>query len=240
LDCDYVEQNPDVAPGQYILITVSDTGCGISPENLGHVFDPFFTTKEVGKGTGLGLSMVYGFAKQSKGHIKIVSALGQGTSVKLYLPKADRTGETGIHRPISTDDPRGTEVILLVEDDKALREFATSVLVDLGYQVLEAANGREAMGIIEKRTDIDLLFTDIVMPGGLNGIELGLAASKLNLKLKVLYCSGYAQSAVLNEALLDKEVQFLSKPYTLRELARKVRVALTGSSSSHEREGADA
>jgi PAS domain S-box-containing protein len=240
LDSDYAEQNPDVAPGQYILIIVSDTGSGISPENLSHVFDPFFTTKEVGQGTGLGLSMVYGFAKQSKGHIKIDSMLGRGTTIKLYLPKTSRTSETANRSSTSINESRGSEVILLVEDDKAVREFATSVLVDLGYRVLEAANGREAMGILEKGADIDLLLTDIVMPCGLNGIELGLAASKLNLKLKVLYCSGYAQSAVLNEALLGKGVQFLSKPYTLRELATKVRIALTESSSSPAQEGANA
>jgi len=240
LDSDYAEQNPDVFPGKYILITVKDTGCGISTENLGHVFDPFFTTKEVGKGTGLGLSMVYGFAKQSKGHIKIDSALGRGTTVRLYLPETDQTSETPKQTPSSINQPRGSEVILLVEDDKALREFASSLLIDLGYQVLEATNGEEALGIIENRPDIDLLFTDIVMPGGLNGIELGLKARKLNLKLKVLYCSGYAQNAVLNEALLDKEVQLLSKPYTLRELARKVRGALTESASPLERESEDA
>jgi len=239
-DADHAEQNPDVSPGQYIQITVSDTGCGISPEDLGRVFDPFFTTKEVGKGTGLGLSMVYGFANQSKGHIRIDSALGRGTTVKLYLPKTDQTRETKKQRPASISDPRGTEVILLVEDDKALRDFATSLLADLGYQVLEAVNGVEALRIIKTRSDIDLLFTDIVMPGGLNGLELGLEAVRLNPKLKVLYCSGYTQSAVLHEALLNKEVHVLSKPYTLRELASEVRGALTGDSPWRERKGSDA
>jgi nitrogen-specific signal transduction histidine kinase/CheY-like chemotaxis protein len=240
LDSDYAEQNPGVAPGQYILITVSDTGCGIAPENLGRVFDPFFTTKEVGKGTGLGLSMVYGFAKQSNGHIKINSELGHGTSVKLYLPRPDRMTKTADQYPSSTVDLRGSEVILLVEYDKALREFATSELVNLGYQVLEAENGREALEIIKERPDIDLLLTDLLMPGGLNGRELGLKACKLNSKLKMLYCSGYAEGAGLKEGLLDKEAQFLSKPYTRRELARKIRGVLTESSSPYEKEGPNA
>jgi PAS domain S-box-containing protein len=240
LDSDYAEQNPDVAPGQYIQITISDTGCGISPENLGRVFDPFFTTKEVGKGTGLGLSMVFGFAKQSKGHIKIYSALGRGTTVKLYLPKISQMSETANRYPISIDDLRGSEVILLVEDDKALREFAMSLLVDLGYRVIEAASGKDALGVIGERADIDLLLTDIVMPSGVNGLELGLEAGKLNPKLKVLYCSGYARSAVFNETLLDTEIQFLSKPYTMRELARKIRGVLTESSSPLEGEGSNA
>jgi PAS domain S-box-containing protein len=240
LDSDYAEQNADVTPGQYILITVSDTGCGISPENLGRVFDPFFTTKEVGKGTGLGLSMVYGFAKQSKGHIKIYSELGHGTSIKLYLPKTNPTSETADQSKTSIVDLHGTEVILLVEDDKALREFARSQLVNLGYRVLEAANGREALGIIGQRADIDLLLTDVVMPGGLNGRDLGLEACKLNPKLKVLYCSGYAESAVLNEGLLDKEVQFLSKPYTRRELAKRIRFMLSEGTFPQEEEGSNA
>ena len=234
LDSAYAEQNPDVAPGQYILITISDTGCGIAPENLGRVFDPFFTTKEVGKGTGLGLSMVYGFAKQSNGHIKIYSELGHGTSVKLYLPKLNHMNETADKYPSSIVDLHGSEIILLVEYDKALREFATSELVNLGYRVLEAENGIEALRIMEDRADIDLLFTDLVMPGGLNGRELGLKACKLNSKLKVLYCSGYAEGAGLKEGLLDKEVRFLSKPYTRRELARKIRGVLTESSFPSE------
>ena len=237
LDSEYAEQNPDVTPGQYIMIAVSDNGCGIAPENLGRVFDPFFTTKEVGKGTGLGLSMVYGFAKQSQGHIKIYSELGQGTSVKLFLPKTNRISETANRPQPPTADLRGSEVILLVEDDIALREFAKSQLVDLGYRVVEATNGRDALRIIGARADIDLLLTDIVMPGGMNGRELGMEACKLRPKLKVLYCSGYAEHAVLHEGLLDKDVQFLGKPYTRRELARRIRSLLAECSSPIIEEG---
>jgi len=226
LETDYAEQNPGVEAGPYILIAVSDTGCGIAPENLGRVFDPFFTTKEVGKGTGLGLSMVYGFAKQSKGHIKIYSELGHGTTVKLYLPQSGPASEPVSQSSTSIVDLSGSELILLVEDDNSLREFAHSQLLSLGYRVLDAANGREALSIIAERADIDLLLTDIVMPGGMNGRELGTEALKLNPRLKVLYCSGYADKAILNEGLLDRNVQFLSKPYTRKELARRIRCVL--------------
>jgi signal transduction histidine kinase len=229
LDADYAAENPDVTPGQYIMIAVSDTGCGISSKNLSRVFDPFFTTKEVGKGTGLGLSMVYGFAKQSLGHIKIYTELGHGTSVKLYLPRTEGKSEQSSESPTTFADLRGSEVILLVEDDAPLREFAKSELVNLGYQVLEAENGKDALKIVAERADIDLLFTDIVMPGGMNGRELGLEALRLNPKLKVLYSSGYAENAILHEGLLDKDVQFLGKPYARRELATRIRGILNGS-----------
>jgi PAS domain S-box-containing protein len=236
LDSDYADQNPEVTPGQYILVAVTDTGCGISPENLSRVFEPFFTTKEVGKGTGLGLSMVYGFIKQSQGHVKIYSEPGQGTSVKLYLPKSSQKGEPFRQDQMSVADLRGSEVVLLVEDNAPVREFAKSQLVSLGYQVLEAANGKDALKILEERADVDLLFTDIIMPGGMNGRELGLEACRIYSKLKVLYCSGYAENAILHEGLLDKDVQFLSKPYTRRELAAKIRRVLTGNQIPFEGE----
>jgi PAS domain S-box-containing protein len=228
LDTNYAEQNPEVISGQYILIAVSDTGSGISPENLDRVFDPFFTTKEVGKGTGLGLSMVYGFAKQSRGHVKIYSEPGRGTSVKLYLPMANQQSEPAAQTHTLIADLHGSEVVLLVEDNESVREFAKSQLITLGYQVLEAANGKGALKILVQRADIQLLFTDIVMPGGLNGRELALEACRINPKLKVLYSSGYAENAILHEGLLDKDVQFLSKPYTRRELAARIRELLTG------------
>jgi CheY-like chemotaxis protein len=236
LDSDYADQNPEVTPGQYILVAVTDTGCGISPENLSRVFEPFFTTKEVGKGTGLGLSMVYGFIKQSQGHVKIYSEPGQGTSVKLYLPKSSQKGEPFRQDQMSVADLRGSEVVLLVEDNAPVREFAKSQLVSLGYQVLEAANGKDALKILGERADVDLLFTDIIMPGGMNGRELGLEACRIYPKLKVLYCSGYAENAILHEGLLDKDVQFLSKPYTRRELAAKIRRVLTGNQIPFEGE----
>ena len=240
LDSSYAEQNADVTPGQYILIAVSDTGCGISRENLSRVFDPFFTTKEVGKGTGLGLSMVYGFAKQSHGHVKIYSEPGQGTSVKLYLPQADPECEPSNQEATLIANLQGSEVILLVEDNAPVREFAKSQLLYLGYRVLEAANSKDALAVLRRHQDIDLLFTDVVMPGGLNGRELALEARKIYPSLKVLFCSGYAESAVLHLGLLDEHVQLLNKPYSRLQLARKIREMLTESQSANEEEGRNA
>jgi len=229
LDADYAGQNPDVQPGEYILLAVSDTGAGISPENLEHVFDPFFTTKEVGKGTGLGLSMVYGFAKQSGGHVKIYSEVGLGTSVKLYLPQANERSEEPDQYPASADDLRGSEVILLAEDNESVREFAKAQLEHLGYRVLEAANGAEALAVLRDHAEIDMLFTDMVMPGGMNGHELAQEACRRRPALKVLYCSGYAENAILHQGLPDKDVDLLSKPYTRLELARRIRRVLNRS-----------
>jgi PAS domain S-box-containing protein len=237
LDSSYAELNPDVAPGQYILVAVSDTGCGISPENLRRVFDPFFTTKEVGKGTGLGLSMVYGFVKQSQGHVEIYSEPGEGTSVKLYLPKADQEGEPSDQEATLIADLHGSEFILLVEDNSPVREFAKTQLLYLGYRVLEAANGKDALAILREHPEIDLLFTDVVMPGGLNGRELAHEARKLYPALKVLFCSGYAESAILHLGLVDEDVQLLNKPYSRLQLARRIRGILTASPSAPEEEG---
>jgi PAS domain S-box-containing protein len=237
LDSSYAELNPDVAPGQYILVAVSDTGCGISPENLSRVFDPFFTTKEVGKGTGLGLSMVYGFVKQSQGHVEIYSEPGEGTSVKLYLPKADQESEPSNQEATLIADLHGSEFILLVEDNAPVREFAKTQLHYLGYRVLEAANGKDALKILREHQDIDLLFTDVVMPGGLNGRELAVEARKLYPALKVLFCSGYAESAILHLGLLDEDVQLLNKPYSRLQLARRIRGILTACQSAPEEEG---
>jgi signal transduction histidine kinase len=227
LDADYAAENPEVVPGEYILIAVSDTGCGISQENLRRVFDPFFTTKDVGKGTGLGLSMVYGFVKESQGHIKIYSEPGHGTSVKIYLPQASQKSEPVEVRPVPVEDLRGSETILLVEDNDPVREFAKSQLVELGYRVLEATNGKDALEVIRAHRNIQLLFTDMVMPGGMNGRELAQEALKANPALKVLYSSGYAENAVLHQGLPDKVARLLSKPYTRQDLAKRIRGALS-------------
>lgn len=227
LDSGYADQNLDVTPGQYVAVVVSDTGCGISAENQARVFDPFFTTKGVGQGTGLGLSMVYGFAKQSQGHVKIYSEVGCGTSVSLYLPKSAAATEPVSESSELIDDLGGPETILLVEDNTAVLEFAQSQLVDLGYRVLVATNGKEALQVIRENADIDLLFTDVVMPGGMNGRELAMEASRLKPELNLLYCSGYAENAIVHQGLLDKGVQLLQKPYTRLQLARMIRRALT-------------
>ncbi len=225
LDQHYADRSTEVTPGAYVLVAVSDTGRGIAPEHLPHVFEPFFTTKEKGKGSGLGLSMVYGFVKQSRGHVTIYSEPGRGTTVKLYLP---RTVEevAGYETDIEGAWRGGNETILLVEDDEAVRHFARQQLTSLGYRVLEAATGPEAMEIVRAHDDIALLFTDIVMPGGMSGRDLVEVARQVRPGLKVLYTSGYAENVIVHHGRLDPGVLLLSKPYRRADLARKVREAL--------------
>jgi PAS domain S-box-containing protein len=220
-----VHQVPGAKPGEYIVVTVTDTGDGIPAEILGRVFDPFFTTKEKGKGTGLGLSMVYGFAKQSQGHVKIESRTGVGTSVMLYLPRAEQRDPSAGSSGEPVLDLHGSELILLVEDDEQVREFAESQLLDLGYRVLVAVNGKDALNTAREHPDIDLLFTDIVMPGGINGHELAQQACSFLPRLKVLYTSGYAEHTIFQDDSFG-DLQILKKPYSRIELAQKVHEVL--------------
>ena len=229
IDHDYVLQYPDVRPGDYVLVAVSDSGEGIAPEHLSRLFEPFFTTKEKGKGTGLGLPMVYGFIKQSGGHVSIYSERGQGTTVRLYLPRVKGVTPPLPSPPLpeASEGPvAGTETILLVEDDELVRGFALDQLASLGYRVLEAGNGPEAMVILRQREDIDLLFTDVVMPGGMSGRDLAEQARALRPGLRVLYTSGYTQDAIVHHGRLDPGVLLLNKPYRRADLARKIREAL--------------
>lgn len=225
-DQDYCARNPDVTPGSYVMIAVSDTGTGIASENLERVFEPFFTTKEVGKGTGLGLSMVYGFVKQSQGHIKIRSEIGRGTTVTLYLPKA-----AGTAVPVEVEDTirfdlGGSETILVVEDDNMVRAHVEGQIAALGYRVITATHGAEALDIVRSRSDIDLLFTDVIMPGGMDGCELAEAARKIRPQIAVLYTSGYMDAAVINKGGSGAEMSILHKPYKGIELAQKLRAVL--------------
>ncbi len=231
LDQAYADTRPDVTPGDYVAIIVTDDGEGIAPENLGKVFDPFFTTKEFGKGTGLGLSMVYGFIKQSRGHIAIYSEPGEGTSVKLYLPRAvdDPDGDRA-PSPRELGEIGGSETILVVEDDVLVRASVERQLAALGYSVLLSANGREALEIIDSGVAIDLLFTDVIMPGGLNGPELAKAARARLPSLRILYTSGYTENAIVHQGRLDAGIQLLNKPYVRAELALKIRSVLGGPS----------
>lgn len=215
----------DVQPGPYVVVAVTDTGTGIAPEHLGRVFDPFFTTKEVGRGTGLGLSMVFGFVKQSGGHIKLDSVVGRGTTVTLYLPRATGGSAVAPEEPAPLA-PGGSETILLVEDDALVRRYANDRLVALGYRVVTAANGREGLDVIRHRDDIDLLFTDIVMPGGMNGPALAAAVREVRPRLPVLFTSGYGEYAGVEGGQLDPGAQLLAKPYGRADLARAIRVAL--------------
>jgi PAS domain S-box-containing protein len=226
LDHDYANMNSDVAAGDYIMIAVSDTGTGIPAALLEKVFDPFFTTKEVGKGTGLGLSMVFGFVKQSGGHIKIYSEEGHGTTVKIYLPRSTGQGQSASDLMSSMEVTGGNETVLVVEDDALVRQYVTSQVASLGYTTLESANGAEALKIIDGGADVDLLFTDVIMPGTMNGRQLVDEALKRRPELKILFTSGYTENAILHHGRLDEGVLLLAKPYRKPELARMLRVAL--------------
>ncbi len=226
LDADYAQMYPEVRTGRYVLLTVTDTGMGMPEEVRRKAFEPFFTTKPVGAGTGLGLSMVYGFVKQSGGHIQLYSEPGRGTSVRIFLPHAESAPSEGAQaangpRP---ELPKGTETVLLVEDDPRLRRVLIRRLRGLGYEVLEADNGAAAMAQLAARPDIALVFTDMVMPGGMTGLELARAALAMKPALKVLFTSGYAEAAIARLGL--KAGAWLKKPYTAEELAEKVREVL--------------
>jgi CheY-like chemotaxis protein len=214
--------------GQYILIAVTDTGVGMDKTTLERAFEPFFTTKEVGKGTGLGLSQVYGFVRQSSGHVKIYSEPGEGTSVKISLPRhvgaEDATENADLAR--STTRAIGTETILVVEDDEELRSYAVETLAELGYAVLAAANGAAALEILDDGSDVDLLFTDVIMPGPLNGRQLADEAVRRRPGLKVLFTTGYTRNAIVHHGRLDPGVQMISKPFSFNELGAKIRALL--------------
>lgn len=235
LDESYTEQFGDVKPGAYVMLSVTDAGTGIEKDKMERIFEPFFTTKSAGKGTGLGLAMVYGFVKQSGGHIRVYSEVGQGTTVKIYLPRiAEDANVFSAPRaaPVSSldDSPRARkgEVILLVEDDHSVSDYAISVLEDLGYRVLSAADGSAGLRLVKKSKRIDLLFTDVVLGGDLNGRELADAVKKLKPSLPVLFTTGYTRNAILHQGKLDRGVKFLNKPYTQRDLARRVRAVIDG------------
>ena len=226
LDDGYASMNVDVAAGNYVMIAVSDTGSGIPPDLLERVFDPFFTTKEVGKGTGLGLSMVFGFVKQSGGHIKIYSEEGHGTSVKIYLPRSTGVQETEFEAAQNVPITGGDEKILIVEDDTLVRQYVVTQVKSLGYTALEAGNAAEALVIIDADEDIDLLFTDVIMPGNMNGRQLADEAARRRPELKTLFTSGYTENAIVHHGRLDSGVLLLAKPYRKSELAKMLRTAL--------------
>jgi PAS domain S-box-containing protein len=226
LDEGYAAMNTDVTVGNYVMVAVSDTGTGISPENLERVFDPFFTTKEVGKGTGLGLSMVFGFVKQSNGHIKIYSEVGHGTTVKIYLPRAAGLSDTSVESKVSASVQGGHETILVVEDDALVRRYVITQIESLGYRTLEASRAPEALKMIDSPETIDLLFTDVIMPGSLNGRQLVDEALVRRPGLKTLFTSGYTENAIVHHGRLDTGVLLLTKPYRKSDLARMIRLAL--------------
>ena len=226
LDDNYASHRPEVTPGQYIMIAVSDTGSGIAPEILEKVFDPFFTTKPDGQGTGLGLSMVHGFVKQSGGHIKIYSELGQGSTVRIYLPRSREDEDTQVE-VVAGPVTGGSETILLVEDDEDVRVTAAEMLSELGYSVLRAKDADGALVIIESGAAIDLLFTDIVMPGILRAPELARKAKQKIPGIAVLFTTGYAENAALHGGRLDGGINLITKPYARDQLGRKLRQILS-------------
>ncbi|NNC52477.1 MAG: PAS domain S-box protein [Erythrobacter sp.] len=226
LDDDYVAQHPDAAAGQYVVLAITDTGCGIAPEDLFKVFEPFFTTKAPGEGTGLGLSMVFGFVKQSGGHITIYSEVDEGTTVRIYLPRTRKAEMANRPEGDLITQEGNNEVILVVEDDDAVRATAVELLTNLGYKVVEAPNADSALAIIQCGISIDLLFTDVIMPGKLRSPELARLAQEKLPNLVVLFTSGYTQNAIVHAGKLDDGVELISKPYSSERLSQKIRKVL--------------
>ena len=254
LDRFYADKNPDVVPGDYVMVAVSDNGCGMSAELLEKVFQPFFTTKAPGKGTGLGLSMVYGFIKQSGGHISVYSEVGHGTSVKMYLPRRMGVGENTTAKPVAAVDvptpnsaepsfapvaarvepvevvqvaPAKRPKILVVEDQEAVRAVACGFLEDFGYEIVEAGDGFQALAVLQEHDDIDLMFSDVVMPGGMNGFDLAQAAQSLKPQLKIVHTSGYPKGAMVHQdEPRFKNGYIIMKPYRRDELQKIIKDAL--------------
>jgi PAS domain S-box-containing protein len=226
LDDEYSRSQVDVKAGQYVMIAVSDSGTGIPEHIRAKVFEPFFSTKEVGKGTGLGLSMVYGFVKQSEGHVKIYSEVGHGTTIRLYLPRVAKSADRAPDSVRSQSSEGGSETILIVEDDEMVREFVTAQVRSLGYATLCAAQAVEALALVESGAAFDLLFTDMMMPGAMNGRRLAEEIAKRRPKLRVLFTSGYTENAIIHQGRLDPGVLLLAKPYRKSELAQMIRTAL--------------
>jgi signal transduction histidine kinase/CheY-like chemotaxis protein len=230
LDDAYAAQNVGAQAGQYALLCVTDTGSGMPPEVAARAFDPFFTTKPVGEGTGLGLSQVFGFVKQSGGHIKIYTEQGQGTTIKIYLPRFFGDDAEPAHSGrVAEPAPMGSveTIVLVVEDEPRMLMLAVEAFRDLGYGVLQADGPAMALRVIAERPDIALLFTDVVMPE-MSGRQLAEAALRLRPRLKVLYTTGFSRNAVIHNGVLDRDVNFLSKPFTLDELGRKAAAVLAG------------
>jgi signal transduction histidine kinase/CheY-like chemotaxis protein len=231
LDEGYCQQHAGVAPGQYILIAVTDSGGGMSAETIDRAFEPFFTTKEAGKGTGLGLSQVYGFMKQSEGHVKIYSEAGEGTTIKLYLPRRD--GNEAVHsvdEPVNSDRGRN-ETILIVEDDDGVRQYASEILRDLNYQIIEAKDSATALRLLDADKKFDLMLTDVVLPGK-NGRELASEVERRRPGTKVIFMTGYSRNAIVHHGRLDPGTALIQKPLIERVLAQKIRQILDSGSDA--------
>jgi CheY-like chemotaxis protein len=232
LDASYPRDRQPAEPGRYVMLAVSDTGMGMSPETVAHIFEPFYTTKEVGKGTGLGLSTVYGIVKQSNGYIWVDSEPGRGATFKLYFPRMDQPADNVGSEIDRNQVQRGTETILLVEDDSQLRQLTSAILGHCGYKVLVAVSPEEALALCQANSrEIQLLLTDVVMPG-MNGRQLADRVTLISPHVKVLYVSGYTGDAIVHHGVLDPGLWFLPKPFSLSALVAKVREVLDASPSS--------
>jgi PAS domain S-box-containing protein len=236
LDDEYVRQHDELSAGQYVMIAVTDTGTGIPPDILERVYEPFFTTKAEDKGTGLGLAMVYGFLKQSGGHVKIYSEVGAGTTVKLYFPRQMASEDT-LAEATSSEVKGGEETILVVEDDDDVREVAVSMLTELGYRVVKARDAASALVVVDSGIPIDLIFTDVMMPGTLRSPDLARKAKERLPNIAVLFTSGYTQNAIVHGGRLDPGVELLAKPYTREALARKIRHVLANQAQKRVAQG---
>ena len=224
LDEVYARMHDEVEPGQYVGIFITDTGIGMSAETVAQAFEPFFTTKDIGQGTGLGLSQVYGFIKQSGGHVKIYSEVGEGTTVKLYLPRHRGADDIGGGREETRELPRGRgETVLVVEDDPDVRDYTIEIVGDLGYTVLSAGDGATALRLLDSHREVSLLFTDVGLPGGMNGRQLAEQALRRHPRLKVLYTTGYARNAIVHQGRLDTGVEVVFKPFTYSDIAARLR-----------------
>ena len=234
LDDAYAREHPPTQPGRYVMLAVSDTGVGMTWDTQAHIFEPFFTTKEVGKGTGLGLSTVYGIVKMSGGYIWVYSEPDRGTTFKIYFPRVDQPAEEvrAERRPAGMQ--RGTETILLVEDNEQVRQLTSEVLEDSGYKVLLAASPEEALALCRgNHPDIQLLVTDVILPG-MNGPQLAAQVKQISPRTRVLYVSGYTSNAIVHYGVLDAGLWFLAKPFSLSELVAKVRQVLDAESAEPE------
>jgi CheY-like chemotaxis protein len=226
LDEDYARTAREVTPGQYVMIAVTDTGEGMPDDVRARVFEPFFTTKSDGKGTGLGLSMVYGFVKQSNGHIQIYSEVGQGTTVKIYLPRSRQAEQTTLLMLDPTPAPEPGRTILVVEDEESVREAALAMIEELGYRRLEAGDAEQALALLERGEAVDLVFTDVVMPGPLRTRDFAQRMRELRPGMPVLFTSGYTDNAIIHQGRLDEGVHLISKPYAKADLARRIAALL--------------
>jgi CheY-like chemotaxis protein len=223
-------EHEGLAAGDYVLISVADSGTGMAPDVLAQAFEPFFTTKGVGQGSGLGLSMVYGFAKQSGGHVKIVSELGRGTEVQLHLPRSQRSASSPGLLPVGAPSGGAGQLLLVVEDDPGVRQLVCEMLRRLGYQTIAAEDGPSALKLLAGRHDVSLMLTDMALPGGMTGAELVSSVRAEHPALPVLFMTGYSKDAVANDHPATQDVQLLPKPFSKAALAAAVRDALLPSS----------